>query len=161
MLEQTRPDLCRALGACALLVLGACARTPVALPSELEITAVPSQGATCAVAGELQLEGIDAPAQLRVSGAELCSATAVRRELPPGLYRLSWRSAAQSEALGLPAPSPLRGPAMLSVLPGRATRLRLQLEPTAEEPAVMAGRLPAGQVEHSTCSLGSPGAGAS
>jgi hypothetical protein len=134
MLEQIRRPLrCRALAAVALSVLGACNEHAVAPAGYLELVGAPSRGPPCDAGGgdavgDLKLEGIDAPALLLVSGAEICDGALVRRELPPGLYSVSWQSAAHDDALARHQPGMLRGPAVVSLFSGQVTRLRVQIE---------------------------------
>jgi hypothetical protein len=136
MLEQIRCQLCPVLAVVALAVLGACER-PVAAPvGYVEVMGAPPRGAACDVVlpGDLRLEGVEASESLLVSVAELCAGAPLRRELPPGLYTLSWQSAAQRDGLAPREPSPLRGPTVVSLFPGQLTRLHVQVEaPRAAE----------------------------
>ncbi|MEO8179087.1 MAG: hypothetical protein ABI895_09665 [Deltaproteobacteria bacterium] len=125
MLEPIRRHLwCRVLAA---LSLAACADSAVARAGYVEVVGALGRGVACDGAGDLRLEGLDAPALVLVSGGELCAGVPLRRELPPGLYALSWQNA-QEVAPDHREPSLLRGPAVVSLFPGQLTRLRVQVE---------------------------------
>lgn len=100
----------RALGSVEVLVPGAC------------------DGAS---AGQLRLEGTST---VVVPGRELCLGSVVR-ELPAGLYRLSWQGSAD-DGMAATAPAQPQSPALLSVLAGRSTLLRVTLETAAASPAL-------------------------
>jgi len=126
MLKQIRSHFpCRVLAALLLPVLAACSEQDVVRAGAFELST--SSGAACDAAppGELRLEGLDAPAHVLVSDAELCAGMLLRRELPPGLYALSWQSAAHD---GPREPELLRGPAVVSLFSGQVTRLRVELQ---------------------------------
>jgi hypothetical protein len=74
--------------------------------------------------GQLRLEGAWTTV---ISGGELCQGPFVR-ELPAGLYSLSWRGSTLDNGMMASASPPLRGPALVGVLAGRTTRLQLTLE---------------------------------
>jgi hypothetical protein len=119
----------RFLGPAAVLaLLGACS-APRERPLgyvEVHVAGV----CDSARSGQLRLEG---GATAVVSGGELCLGSVVR-ELPEGSYRLSWAGGENDDGLSLPAE--LRGPALLSVLAGRRTLLRLTVEEAAASPAL-------------------------
>lgn len=78
--------------------------------------------------------GCEGSAALRLEGTvtdvvehrELCEGRVVR-ELPAGLYRLSWQASA-ADARQLEAAPPLESPPLLSVIAGRSTVLRLSVQ---------------------------------
>lgn len=162
MLEPICRRRCyRALVAVAPLVLGACAEAVPVAEGFVELTAAAAPGTTCAAPGELRLEGMAGSALLVIPGTELCGSPR-RHELPPGSYTLSWRSAALTDALERLDSSPLSGPAVVSLLPGQLTRLRVQLEPPGMDPgATAASNAGAGSVDPPACSHGAAPSGAS
>jgi len=125
----------RSLAALALLWLSACGARP-ATAAYFELMGAPDQTA-CDVAppGELRLQGLDAPARAQVSGAELCAGAPIQRELPPGLYTLSWQRLEQADALDTGEASPLRGSSVVSLFAGQITRVHVQVETTPSERA--------------------------
>jgi len=149
------------LAALAALVLAACAEPARAPAGCFEVSAAPSPGLRCEAAGELRLEGIDTPAAALVSGGELCSGSVVRHELPPGLYRLSWQSAAPDALSGPAAVSPLHGPSVVSLLPGQTTRLHVEVAASSRAALVATGDAGHADSGSSVCSHGTQAAGAS
>lgn len=119
----------RAFAIFTLLWLNACETQPASPPAQLELIAG-SDRAACASAppGDLSLQGLDAPVRVQVSGAELCAGAPIQRELPPGLYTLSWRGSAQPAALDATEDSRLSGPSVVSLFAGQLTLLRVQVE---------------------------------
>jgi hypothetical protein len=115
-----------AMAAAALVfVVVACNRANVGPSGYLEVFPYRSDEAVCdaAVPGQLQLDGVVDDNMLLVSGEELCKSRFVTRELPAGLYSVSWQSSvddAEGERWAL------RGPSIVSVFPGQVTRLRLR-----------------------------------
>ncbi len=153
MLEPTRGHRHhRALFAVAPLVLGACAEATVAPAGRVELRGAAAPGAACEAPGELQLTGIDARASLVVSGADLCAAAPRHHELPPGRYVLTWRGVDASAALAPGMPPPLQELAVLSLLPGQLTRVRVQLEPLGASPAGLASSQASAARVPSACS---------
>jgi hypothetical protein len=137
----------RRLAALALLWLGACETRPTTPVAYFELLGAPA-GTACDIAppGGLQLQGLDAPFRAHVSGAELCTRAPIRRELPPGLYSLSWQSPAQPAELD--TASVLRGPSVVSLFADQVTFVRVQLDAT---PAGGASDV-AAQLEPTACS---------
>lgn len=155
-----RPRCYPALVTAASLVVGACAQAPPAPLGQLEVVGATAGSGACPAAGELRLQGLAGSALLVVSGAALCAGSPQRRELPSGLYSLTWQAALD----GAPEPagaSPLQGPAVVSLLPGQLTRLRVQLEPR-EGSGTAVSQLSSTHAEPpSACSHGQPRSGAS
>jgi hypothetical protein len=128
MLKQlVRIPLSRlATAATALVfVLVACSRVDVGPSGYLEVFPNRFEEAPCdaAVPGQLQLEGVGDDNMLLVSGEQLCKSRFVTRELPAGLYSVSWQPSiddAEGERWVL------RGPSIVSVFSGQVTRLRLR-----------------------------------
>jgi hypothetical protein len=110
--------------AAVVFVLAAC-NADVGPSGYLEILPNGSEETVCdaAVPGQLQLDGLVDDHLLTVSGEELCKGRAVTRELPAGLYGVSWQPNID-EAAG--EHWVLRGPSVVSVFPGQVTRLRLR-----------------------------------
>jgi hypothetical protein len=106
-------------------LLGACSSAPREGPAgHVEVSV---QGACdSARGGQLRLEG---SSTIVIGVRELCQGALVR-ELPAGSYRVAWQGSAEDDAT---SPATLRATALLSVLAGRSTRLRLTLE-TAPSP---------------------------
>jgi hypothetical protein len=108
-----------------MFVLAACNRADVGPSGYLEVFPNRSEEAACdaAVPGQLQLDGVVDDNMLFVSGEELCKGRVVTRELPAGLYSVSWQANvddAEGEHWAL------RGPSIVNVFPGQVTRLRLR-----------------------------------
>jgi hypothetical protein len=129
IMSKQLPGLSRsrlATAATALVfVLAACNRADVGPSGYLEVFPNRSEEAPCdaAVPGQLQLDGVVDDNILLVSGEELCKSRFVTRELPAGLYSVSWQPSsddAEGEHWAL------RGPSIVSVFPGQVTRLRLR-----------------------------------
>lgn len=115
----------------ALIWLCACQTHSVARAAYLELVGAPAATAcNGAPPGKLRLQGLDASARALVSGVELCAGTPVRRELPPGLYTLSWQAALPRAELEASEASPLHGPTIVSLFSGQITLVRVQLEAT-------------------------------
>src|SRR5688500_16685844 len=76
-----------------VFVLVACNRANVGPSGYLEVFPNRSEEALCdaAVPGQLQLDGVVDDNILLVSGEELCKSRFVTRELPAGLYSVSWQ----------------------------------------------------------------------
>ncbi len=102
-----------------LSALGACSARSEAVPGHVEVLV--SGVCDGARDGQLRLEGVTSAV---VTGGELCQGSIVR-ELPPGLYSLSWQDSAHERAA---AASAWQGPTLLSVVAGRTTRLRVTLD---------------------------------
>lgn len=103
-------------------LLGACSAPREGPAGHVEVSVQgPCDGART---GQLRLEGAST---IALSGRELCQGSFVR-ELPAGSYRVAWQGNAEDDVTAT-----LRGTALLSVLPGRSTLLRLTLE-TAPSP---------------------------
>lgn len=131
----------------ALSWLSACATHRSTQAAQLELIGAP-QPTACdsAPPGDLHLRGLDAPVRVQVSGAELCAGLTIQRELPPGLYTLSWQGSAQPAALDVSEDSLLRGPTVVSLFAGQSTVLRVQLAPAtsaSSSDAAVRGELPA------------------
>jgi hypothetical protein len=97
-------------------------------PREGELVVVPrGPDDECVTAsGRLQLDGINQAGSASVSGVELCGNPFVRRELPAGLYSASWQPDSEHGA-GLQGEAwALRDPAIINVLPGQTTTLRVR-----------------------------------
>jgi hypothetical protein len=115
-----------AIAATALVfVLAACNRAEVGPSGYVEVFPNHSEDAACdaAVPGQLQLDGVVDDNILLVSGEELCKSRVVTRELPAGLYSVSWQPSADDADSEHWA---LRGASIVSVFPGQVTRLRLR-----------------------------------
>ena len=130
MLEQIRCHLCPVLAVVALAALGACTQSVAAPAGYVEVVGAPPRGAACELAlpGALRLEGVDASESLLVSVRDLCAGAPMRSELPPGLYTLSWHSAAEQDVWEPREPSPFHGPSIVSLFAGQVTRLNVQLD---------------------------------
>lgn len=76
------------------------------------------------VPGRLQLDGINQAGAASVSGVELCGNPFVRRELPAGLYSASWQPDGEQD--GSSEVWVLRAPAVINVLPGQTTTVRVR-----------------------------------
>jgi hypothetical protein len=72
--------------------------------------------------GSLVLATLDGSSKTSVSGLELWPGRSVRREVPPGLYALSWEPSSSSEQA---TTWEVRRPAVVMVLAGRTTTLSL------------------------------------
>jgi hypothetical protein len=111
-------------------VVAACNPAETVSSGYVEVLPARSEDITCdaAVPGHLQLDGvIDARASV-VSSEELCKSTFVRRELPAGLYSVTWRSETRADDEASAEQWTLRGPSLVSVFPGQVTRLRVRHE---------------------------------
>jgi hypothetical protein len=112
------------VSAVVLGLLGACSAPREGPAGRVEVNVQgPCEGAR---GGQLRLEG---DSTIVLSARELCQGSLVR-ELPAGPYRMAWQASAEDDAA---APATLRGTALLSVLAGRSTLVRLTLE-TAPSP---------------------------
>lgn len=90
-------------------------------------TAARCNASTLAAAGDLRVRGFDEHALATISGAELSTGRPVQRELPPGLYSLSF--APKLEGQGATTPRwTLRDSKVLTVSSGRSTELLVHLD---------------------------------
>lgn len=84
------------------------------------------------VPGRLQLAGVVQAGSASVTGVELCANPVVRRELPAGLYSATWQPESDPDGVLPENVWELRGPAVINVLPGQTTLLRVrQIDPDA------------------------------
>jgi hypothetical protein len=120
-----------------LVTLGACNAGETGFAGYLEVLPR-SQNEVCdAVApGHLRLDGVVDAAGTVVSGEELCKGGVIRRELPAGLYSVSWQPNTGDDASESGERWALRGPTVVSVFPGQVTRLRVQQVTPDDELAV-------------------------
>lgn len=107
--------------AATLSLLGACSARGEATQGHVEVLV--SGVCDGVLDGQLRLEGVTTAV---VPGAELCQGSLIR-ELPAGLYSLTWQGSAPDGATTAPA-SAWQGPTLLGVLAGRTTRLQMTLE---------------------------------
>jgi hypothetical protein len=113
--------------AVVLVALAASACNVSETPPRGELIVVPRgpDDECVTVSGRLQLDGINQAGSTSVSGVELCGNPFVRRELPAGLYSASWQP--DSEHGSFPGEAwALRAPAIINVLPGQTTTLRVR-----------------------------------
>jgi hypothetical protein len=103
-------------------VLGACSAPLEHSVGHVEVLA--AGACDDALGGQLRLEGT---ATAVIALDQLCQGLVVR-ELPAGLYRLSWQGSADEDGVAGTAPAPLQIPPLLGVLAGRSTLVRLTLE---------------------------------
>jgi hypothetical protein len=80
------------------------------------------------VPGHLQLDGLVDARVTVVSSEELCQGTFVWRELPAGLYSVTWQPDSSTDREESAEQWTLRGPSVMSILPRQVTRLRVRQE---------------------------------
>ncbi|HTV17362.1 MAG TPA: hypothetical protein VMG12_01785 [Polyangiaceae bacterium] len=114
----------------ALLALFAgCNRAETSTYGHVDIVPSGLRSAACdtPVSGQLQLDGLLVNEAIRVSAEELCHHWVVRKELPSGLYTVSWQASADAPR------HEVREAGIVNVFPEQTTTLRLlRLEPEAE-----------------------------
>ena len=110
-----------------LVAVAASACNAIETPSAGELVVVPRgpDDECVTVPGRLRLDGMQA-GSATVSGVELCGNPVVRRELPAGLYSASWQPESDPDAAAASDVWELRDPAIINVLPGQITILRVR-----------------------------------
>jgi hypothetical protein len=112
----------RAAAALSVLLL-ACNGVETTTSGYVDVLPNHSEGACDdVVPGFLRLDGGEQGVRI-VSGDELCRFPSVRRELPAGLYAVSWQP---SDDADQDEHWVLGGPAVVSVFAGQITRLRVR-----------------------------------
>ncbi len=117
-----------------LVAVAASACNAIETPSTGELVVVPRgpDDECVTVPGRLQLNGMQA-GSATVSGVELCGFPVVRRELPAGLYSASWQPDSERDDSARGDVWELRDPALINVVPGQITILRVrQINPDAQ-----------------------------
>lgn len=120
----------RALAPALLIALWAagCARAEPQPIGQLEITLETPrtrtcEGATAQPRGSLFVRRLDEAAGASFSAEDLATGRTIRHQLPAGLYSLSWAPGAAPDGMTPPGRWRLRGAGVVSVAPGRVTRL--------------------------------------
>jgi hypothetical protein len=112
-------------------VTGGTSALPSASPGRLEVVLedYPCSERPCApLRGELRASGFDATSSVSLPAEELQRARPAARELPAGLYVLSWEPRPNQE-IGQVQPWSLEKPRTVSVFAGTVTRVRLRRAP--------------------------------
>jgi hypothetical protein len=104
----------------------ACNSRETAFQGELVVVPRGPDDECVTVPGRLQLDGINQAGSTSVSGLELCGNPFVRRELPAGLYSASWQPDSEQDGSQPGEAWALRDPAIINVLPGQTTTLRVR-----------------------------------
>jgi hypothetical protein len=115
-----------------LVIVAACNPTETRSSGYLEVFPRRSEDAACdvVVPGHLQLDGVVASNVASITGEELCKSQIVRRELPAGLYSVSWQPNADAETDDDAEHWALGGASVVSIFADQVTRLRVrQLSP--------------------------------
>jgi hypothetical protein len=118
----------RALATALLVALGACNPIETGDTGQLEILPSRSAEAPCdaAVPGQLQLAALADESVIWVSGDELCKSAVLHRDLPAGLYSVSWQPSTGGIGRESDEAWALRGPSTVNVFPGQVTRLLIR-----------------------------------
>jgi hypothetical protein len=114
--------------------LSACQHAPSPASGHLDIAFRAASEASCPEGsypawGSFDIRSLASGASMSLPGDELSVETVVRRELPAGLYGVSWSGLPVVESVD--ETSMLRGPALVNVFAGRVTTLRVRTEAAA------------------------------
>jgi hypothetical protein len=113
-----------------LAALAGCSTAESRLHGYVDVvpSGVRAAGCEAPLTGQLQLQGMQAGDVATVSADELCHRWVVRKELPAGLYTVSWQPSDDGDSDG--ASWEVRDAGIVNVFPEQATTVRvLKLEP--------------------------------
>jgi len=119
-----------AFPALLLAALAGCHGAETSLYGYIDVVpgGVPSAACEAPLSGHLRLDGMQVADELSISADELCHQWVVRKELPAGLYTVSWQGSDTVEATW-----GSRQPVIVNVFPQQTTILRvLTVEPDPE-----------------------------
>jgi hypothetical protein len=115
----------------SLAAISGCNRAETSLYGYVDVVPSGVRAAACEApqTGHLQLDGMQVADVVTISADELCHHWVVRKELPAGLYTVSW----QPRDDGDTASWEVRDAGIVNVFPGQATTVRvLKHEPDPE-----------------------------
>lgn len=117
----------------SLAAVAGCNRAETSLYGYVDVVPSGVRAAACEApqTGHLQLDGMHVADVVTISADELCHHWVVRKELPAGLYTVSWRSRDDGDSAG--ASWEVRDAGIVNVFPEQATTVRvLKHEPDPE-----------------------------
>jgi hypothetical protein len=115
----------------ALSALAGCSRAETSLYGHVEIAPGGVRAAACEAppTGHLRFDGMQVADVLTVSAEELCHHWVVRKEVPAGLYTVSWQPSDDSDG----ASWQVRDAGIVNVFPDQTTTVRVsKVEPDSE-----------------------------
>ena len=116
-----------------LLAFAGCNRAETSLYGSVDVVPGGVRAAACEapLTGHLQLDGMQVADVVTISADELCHHWVVRKELPAGLYTVSWQPGDDRDDDRVSWE--VRGAGIVNVFPERTTTVRvLKLEPDPE-----------------------------
>lgn len=124
----------------SLSALAGCSRAEPGLYGHIDFVpggAVPSgmRAAACEApqTGHLRLDGMQVADVLTISAEELCHHWVVRKEVPAGLYTVTWQPSDDSDSGSASASWQVRDAGIVNVFPDRTTTVRVsKVEPDSE-----------------------------
>jgi hypothetical protein len=117
----------------SLAALAGCNRAETSLYGHVDVVPSGVRAAACEApqTGHLQLDGMQVADVVTISADELCHHWVVRKELPAGLYTVSWQPSGEGDSGG--ASWEVRDAGIVNVFPEQTTTVRvLKLGPDPE-----------------------------